>query len=102
MMAAVERRRHRHASQSPAGFYRFGWRLLTSQVWVSRKKEHVKKVGAGWNGRGETADWEMGAGSDGQTAKSGGKKWKEQMCFTESPQGNAGRERKMESKGPRL
>lgn len=71
-----------------------------SQVWAFRKREYVKKASAGWNGRGEKADWEKGAGSDGQTAKRK-KKWKDQMCFTESPQGNTGTERNMESKGLR-
>lgn len=67
---------------------------LAESSLACQEKEYVKKVGAGWKGRGET-----GAGSDDQTAKR--KKWKEQMCFSESQQGKTGAERRMESKGPR-
>lgn len=45
----------------------------------------------GWDGGGEKEDEETGAGSDQQTARR--EKWKEQMCFTESQEGNTGTER---------
>lgn len=52
----------------------------------------------------EEEKWQIGRWELDQTARpqKEKKKWKEQMCFTESPQGNAGRERNMKSKGLRF